>query len=78
MSLFGDFEHHLQIFVGNYIPNTWVIFNWDIYQPLLDLGNGSTPSAGRLPRLCIDYLQGSPYSMEQRNQVLLQQYGIVA
>ena len=35
MSLFGDFEHHLQISVVNYIPNTWVMFNWDIYQPLL-------------------------------------------
>ena len=33
MSLFGDFEHHLQIFVGNYIPDSWVMFNWDIYQP---------------------------------------------
>ena len=34
MSLFGDFEHRLQIFVGDYIPNIWVMFNWDIYQPL--------------------------------------------
>ena len=34
MSLFGDFEHHLQIFVGDYIPNGGVMFNWDIYQPL--------------------------------------------
>ena len=33
MSLFGDFEHHLHISVGNYIPNSWVMFNWDIYQP---------------------------------------------
>ena len=30
-----NFEHHLPIFVGDYIPNTWVIFNWDIYQPLV-------------------------------------------
>ena len=22
------------ISVGNYIPNSWVMFNWDIYQPL--------------------------------------------
>ena len=35
MSPFGDFEQHLQISVGNYIPNTWVMFNWDIYQPLI-------------------------------------------
>ena len=32
--MFGDFEHHLQISVGDYIPNSWVMFNWDIYQPL--------------------------------------------
>ena len=32
---FGDFEHHLQISVGYYIPNSWVMLNWDIYQPLL-------------------------------------------
>ena len=32
--LFGDFEHHLQISVGYYIPNSRVMFNWDIYQPL--------------------------------------------
>ena len=30
-----DFEHHLQISVGDYITNSWVMFNWDIYQPLL-------------------------------------------
>ena len=35
MSLFGDFEHHLHISVGYYIPNSRVMFNWDIYQPLL-------------------------------------------
>ena len=23
-------SHHLQIFVGYYIPNSWVMFNWDI------------------------------------------------
>ena len=28
-------SHHLQISVGDYIPNSWVMFNWDIYQPLL-------------------------------------------
>ena len=32
--LFCGFEHHLQIHVGNYIPNSWVVFSWDIYQPL--------------------------------------------
>ena len=34
VSLFLDFEDHLQISVANYIPNRWVMFNWDIYQPL--------------------------------------------
>ena len=34
MSVFGDFEHHLPISVGDYTPNSWVMFNWDIYQPL--------------------------------------------
>ena len=34
MSLLGDFEHHLQISVGIYIPNSWAMFNWDIYEPL--------------------------------------------
>ena len=34
MSLFGDFEHHLKISVGYYIPNSRVMLNWDIYQPL--------------------------------------------
>ena len=33
--LFGDFEHHLQTSVGIHIPNSWVMFNWDIYQPLI-------------------------------------------
>ena len=52
MSHFGDFEHHLQISVGNYIPNTWVMFNWDIYQPLLrleDVGSNG-PHLDELPR----------------------------
>ena len=30
---FGDFEHHFQIFVEDYIPNISVMFTWDIYQP---------------------------------------------
>ena len=34
MSHFGDFEHHFQVFVEDYIPNIWVMFNGDIYQPL--------------------------------------------
>ena len=34
MSHFGDFEHHFQVYVEDYIPNIWVMFNWDIYQPL--------------------------------------------
>ena len=29
-----DFEHHLRISVGNYIPNNWVMFKSDIYRPL--------------------------------------------
>ena len=35
MSLFGDFGHNLQISVGDSIPNSWVMFTWDIYQPLI-------------------------------------------
>ena len=31
----GYFEHQLQIIVGVYILNSWVMFKWDIYQPLL-------------------------------------------
>ena len=31
---FGDFEHHPQIFVEDYISNSQVMFKWDIYQPL--------------------------------------------
>ena len=34
--LFGDFGHHLQICVGDYNPNSWVMFNLNIYQPLND------------------------------------------
>ena len=30
-------SHHLQISVGDYIPNSWVMFNWDIYQPLCNM-----------------------------------------
>ena len=37
MSHCGDFEHHLQVSVGNYVPNIWVMFNWDIYQPMFVL-----------------------------------------
>jgi len=33
MSHFGNFEHHFQIFVEDYIANIWVMFTWDIYQP---------------------------------------------
>ena len=40
MSLFGDFEHHLQISVGYYIPNNRVMSNWDIYQPLFSIISG--------------------------------------
>ena len=31
---FGDFGHHVQIFVGDYIPKSWVMFNLDTYRPL--------------------------------------------
>ena len=45
MSLFGDFEHHLQICVGDHTPNGWVMFHWDIYQPLfyLEIEHHNTP-----------------------------------
>ena len=33
------------ISVGDYIPNSWIMFNWDIYQPQLDLYfDGEQPS----------------------------------
>ena len=37
MSLFGDWFHitKTNICWRCYIPNSWVMFNWDIYQPLL-------------------------------------------
>ena len=44
MSLFGDFEQHLQIYVGYYIPNSRVMFMWDIYQPLKYMNLGSVAS----------------------------------
>jgi len=25
-TVLGDFEHHFQVFVGDYIPNSWVMF----------------------------------------------------
>jgi hypothetical protein len=25
--LFGEFEHHFQVAVGDFIPNTWAVFN---------------------------------------------------
>ena len=34
ITFFGDFGRHLQIFAGDYIPDTWVMFKLDIYQPL--------------------------------------------
>ena len=37
MSLFVEFEHHLQTLVGDDIPKSWVMFTWDIYQPCLGL-----------------------------------------
>ena len=43
MSLFPDFEHHLQISLGTYIPSSWVMFNWDIYQPLNCVSHASSP-----------------------------------
>jgi len=36
MSCLGDCEHHFQVFDGHYIPNSWVMFDWDIYQLVLN------------------------------------------
>ena len=30
----GVVSHHLQICVGDDISNSWVMYKWDIYQPL--------------------------------------------
>ena len=77
MSLFGDFEYHLQISVGIYIPNSWVMFNWDIYQPLkvslvsaLELGRGSDRGSSGCPcsgvsEACAGHLQCSRALAEQ-------------
>ena len=43
---FGYFEHRLQIFVGMYITNSWVMFNWDIYQLLLNVDYCDLKSSG--------------------------------
>ena len=31
-----DFEHHLQISVGDYSPLSWLMSIWDMYQPLVN------------------------------------------
>ena len=51
MSLLGDFEHHLQISVRDYIPNSWMMFNWDIYQPLHFVQVKSLLAAARMQTL---------------------------
>ena len=39
MCLFGDFGHHHKKYLEMKYPLfSWVMFNWDICQPLLDLG----------------------------------------
>ena len=42
----GCVSHHLQICVGDYIPNSWVMFNWDIYQPLFNCSDCSVKMTG--------------------------------
>ena len=32
----GDLEHHFQVFVGDGMPNSWLMSNWDIFQALYD------------------------------------------
>ena len=49
LSLYGDFEHHLQISVGDYIPNCWVMWNIGTFTnpcSLLDLYFCTSPSPG--------------------------------
>ena len=46
MSHLGDFEHHFQVSVGDYIPNIWVMFDEDIYQPLHDFAGFLAPNGG--------------------------------
>ena len=69
---FEDFEHHPQIFVGNYIPNSWVMFNWDIDQPLFVSNRRRSPwwispsvswaeGVGRCWRRCSFMLQPAWY-----------------
>ena len=35
----GDFGHHLDIFLGDDLPSSWVMFNLEIYQPLYTFYN---------------------------------------
>ena len=50
MSLFGDFEHHSHIFVGDHTPNGRLMFHWDIDQPLSNHhSSGLHPNIGDLP-----------------------------
>ena len=39
MCFFGDFGHHHKKYLEMKYPLfSWMMFNWDIYQPLLNLG----------------------------------------
>ena len=58
--LFGDFEHDLQISVGDYIPNNRVMLNWDIYQPLF---LGDTKPQLHPASSSVKYLGGSGQGM---------------
>ena len=64
MSLFPDFEHHLQISLGNYIPSSWVMFNWDIYQPLNCVSHASSPHGQ------FGCQQGATHEKHQRSKVV--------
>ena len=69
MSLFGDVEHHLQISVGDDIPNSWVMFNWDIYQPLTnDRRLGFSIVIGGIPqKMMAEFMENPNLQMDDNS-----------
>ena len=57
MSLLGGPEPNLQVFVGDDIPNSWVMFNWAISQPLSEPWH-----------VTVFLRQKSPVSQEERSR----------
>ena len=73
MSLFGNFEHHLQIAVGDEIspidPNSWVMLNWDIYQLLSNVifQRWGFPEMGVPVKWMVDFME-NPMELDDLRQ----------